>query len=186
MLSVLIAAVALGHVVLYPQPPTFWPIVALVAALGWLAVRYWKVAKRASCAGKIWPHRLTDLSLILMRGVMLFAVMSSVGAYRLAGLFEQQLPHWLDKEVVSLSFQVVALSSVSSERAQLTAVIETAHIPLAPVAPNRSAGYPKNSYSLEGRRLRLGWYFPPALEVGQRWRADVVLRRLFISLLYLY
>ncbi|HEY7771628.1 MAG TPA: DNA internalization-related competence protein ComEC/Rec2 [Marinagarivorans sp.] len=168
---------ALGHVVLYPQPPTFWPPVAVLSALVWLVVRCCSHAKRGYCSGKIRLHRLTHLSLVALRGVMLFAVVSSLGVYRLAALLEQQLPHSLDKKVVSVSFRIEALSSVSDERAQLTAVVEAANSPLASKPANSSGAQPQKPYSLVGQRVRLGWYFPPALNVGQRWRADVVLRR---------
>ncbi len=157
MLKVLAAAGGLGHVVLYSALPSFWGILA--GCLG-LAVA---LAHR----GRM--HRCIKTALLYSA---IFSVAAAVGVWQLQVLMANVLPHTLDKQRIPVQFVITHMGAQSSRYQQFEAVLLGGE----PVASTMSG------YRFAGKKVRLSWYhsaasLPPRLVVGQRWQAEVTLRR---------
>jgi competence protein ComEC len=94
---------------------------------------------------------------------------AAYGTWQMQSLLLYLLPLSLDKHTLGVEFVIAEVHLPAANKpAHVFAKLVAVHGPL-----------PTNNLAIDilNKRVRLAWYQPPSLEVGQRWQARVVLRR---------
>ena len=129
---------------------------------GWIASKVLSIALFTSL-----PISLSAALLKILIVISVFSVSAAMGTLRLNNLLETQLPSSRDKTQSSLVFTINAILDEASESKSRRATRFQAVV-------NEDV---EGDGHLATRTLNLSWYSPPALTVGQTWRANIMLRR---------
>jgi competence protein ComEC len=188
----LLAAAGMAHIVWYGQLPHEWYLVAPFVIGCWLLAR--AIAQRS-------PQRVLVIAERVLWYAVAFSSAAAYGTWRLETLVAEQLPSKMDKQGVIASFVIESIHQSSDTRTHFAATIVSAQrmdsnsemafvqsVSLCcagrensdPSQGSSQAAKPEREikdYSLVGKRVRLAWYSPPSLAVGQQWQATLMLRR---------
>lgn len=168
MLLTLLCALGIGHIVYYPSLPLFWWWLAPIVIMAALVATKWPAfLPKLPQAPAFLPKLLRPVSLLWAASA--FAVGAVYGTWQMQLLVSHLLPFSLDKHTLNVEFVISQVRlPVANEPAHVFAKIVAVHGPLPETNLTRV---------LLNKHVRLAWYQPPVLAVGQCWQARVVLRR---------